>query len=379
MYALGFVVNPIAGMGGRVGLKGTDNVFEEAVKRGATPISGERALQTLKTLIRARDHYHRELPLHWYTVSGDMGENVLRQAGFTPHEYTIVSFCSSPTTKADTHKACTTFEEKKVDLIVFCGGDGTARDVYGAVDARIPMVGIPAGVKMHSGVFGVNPESVAEVILAFMEGTLHLGEVEIMDLDEEKYRKGEWNIQLHGIAQTPFQPTYIQSAKAIIQGPSEEDIKKEIAHHLIEEMDANTLYILGSGSTLKAIGEALHVDKTLLGIDAVFNKKLVAQDADEKTLLQLCDQYRNVKLIVSPIGAQGFILGRGNLQLSPQVIKKIGIDNIVVVATPAKLMQLDTVRVDTQDQALDTAFREKRYLRILIGYHTVAVRTVDVP
>jgi len=378
MHLLGFVVNPIAGMGGRVGLKGTDNVVEEAIKRGAEPVSGVRASHMLKTLIRARDQYKRELPVRWVTASGKMGADILEESGFSHHEYEVVYHCPDITTKEDTQKACKEFQKRNVELIVFCGGDGTARDIYEVVNAHIPVVGIPSGVKMHSGVFGVNPESVAEVVLAFAEGKLHTSEVEIMDLDEELYRKGEWNIKLHGIAVTPFEDTYIQSAKTIIRGPSEEELKKEIADYIIEEMESNTLYILGSGSTLKTIGESLHIDKTLLGIDAVFNKKLVAKDANEKDLLALLDQYEDVQLIVSPIGAQGFILGRGNLQLSPEVIKRVGLDNITVVATPAKLQHINALRVDTQDRELDEAFAKRRYIRVIVGYHTMAVRNIEV-
>lgn len=378
MHLLGFVVNPIAGMGGRVGLKGTDNVVEEAIRRGAEPVSGERASQMLKTLIRARDQYSRKLPVKWITVSGKMGADILEESGFSQKEYEIVYHCPEPTTREDTQKACKEFQNRNVELIVFCGGDGTARDIYEVVNAHTPMLGIPSGVKMHSGVFGVNPESVAEVVLAFVEGSLSISEVEIMDLDEELYRKGEWNIKLHGIAVTPFEHTYIQSAKTIIRGPSEEEVKEEIAAYIIEEMEPDTLYILGSGSTLKTIGESLHVDKTLLGIDAVFNKELIAKDANEKDVLTLLDQYEKVQLIVSPIGAQGFILGRGNLQLSPEVITKIGLDNITVVATPAKLQQIDALRVDTHNRELDEAFAQKRYIKVIIGYHTMAVRNIEV-
>lgn len=378
MHLLGFVVNPIAGMGGRVGLKGTDNVLEEAIERGAEPVSGKRALQMLRTLIKARDQYNRELPIKWLTVSGNMGAHILEEAGFTEDEYEIVYHCPDETTREDTQNACSAFQDKNVELIVFCGGDGTARDIYEVVDASVPMLGIPSGVKMHSGVFGVNPQSAAEVILAFIEGTLSISEVEIMDLDEELYRKGEWTIKLHGIAQTPFEAAYIQSAKMMIKGPSEEESKKEIAEYITEEMEEDTLYILGPGSTLKTIGETLGIEKTLLGIDAVFNKKLVLKDGNEKDLLTLLSDHDKVRLIVSPIGAQGFILGRGNLQLSPDVLKRIGLGNIIVVATPAKLQQLDALRVDTQDKELDEAFLEKKYMRVIMGYHTMAVRNIDV-
>jgi predicted polyphosphate/ATP-dependent NAD kinase len=379
MHRIGLVINPIAGMGGRVGLKGTDDVVEEAIKRGAEPISSHRALMMLKSLMRARKTFNRSLPIHWITASGVMGADVLKEAGFSSDEFTIVYDCSEPTTARDTRETCEQIKKRQAELLVFCGGDGTARDIYDVVDMSVPMLGIPAGVKMHSGVFGINPQSVAEVILAFLDGNLELSEVEIMDLDEEQYRKGIWSIKLHGIACTPFEPTYIQSAKAIIQGPSEKEIKEEISEYIAEEMKSDTLYILGSGSTLKAIGDHLHIDKTLLGIDAIHDKTLIAQDLTEKDLLSLLEQYPSVKLILSPIGAQGFILGRGNLQLSPSVIRKIGIDNILVVSTPSKLRHLDVLRIDTQDSELDQAFLDKRHMRVIVGYHTMAVRKIEVP
>ena len=378
MHLLGFVVNPIAGMGGRVGLKGTDNVLKEAIKRGAEPVSGKRALQMLKTLTRARDQFNQELPLKWLTVSGEMGANILEEAGFSPNEYDIVYYCSDETTKEDTERACREFQKREVDLIVFCGGDGTARDIFQVVNGDIPVLGVPAGVKMYSGVFGVNPESVAEVILAFIGGSLDMSEVEIMDLDEELYRKGEWSVKLHGIALTPFERAYVQSAKVLVQGPSEEEAKEEIAAYVVEEMKPDILYILGPGSTVKAIGQKLNIDKTLLGIDAVFNGELLLKDVAEKDLLTLLGRHQKVILLVSPIGAQGFILGRGNLQLSPDVIQKIGIDNITVVSTPSKLQQIDALRVDTQSKELDELFCEKRYIRVVIGYHTMAVRNIEV-
>jgi predicted polyphosphate/ATP-dependent NAD kinase len=376
MYTLGFLINPIAGMGGKVGLKGTDDVLDEAVKRGALPLANLRASETLKRIKTVIDKYHSDFPVKWLTCSGEMGEDCLKKYGFSCE---VVHHCKKVTTADDTKLACKAFLKRNVDLIVFCGGDGTARDIYEIVGDKTPILGVPSGVKMHSGVFCVNPEATSEVIFAFTERTLSIGEAEIMDLDEEKYRKGEWSIKLHGIAKTLSEGNYIQSAKAIIRGPSEEEIKEEIADHIKEEIEKDTLYILGSGGTLKTIGEKLEIDKTLLGIDAVFNGKLIAKDINEKGLLSLLSKHRKVKLIVSPIGAQGFILGRGNLQLSSNVIKRIGIENIVIVATPSKLRNTPFLRVDTGDPSLDKEFAEKKYLSILIGYHTTALRKIAVP
>lgn len=376
MYTLGFLINPIAGMGGKVGLKGTDNVLNEAVKRGALPLANLRASETLKRIKTVIDKYHGDFPVKWLTCSNSMGEDCLKKYGFSCE---IVHYCKKVTTADDTKLACKEFLKRNVDLIVFCGGDGTARDIYEIIGDKVPILGVPSGVKMHSGVFCVNPEAASEVIFAFIERTISIGEAEIMDLDEEKYRKGEWSIKLHGIAKTLSEGNYIQSAKAIIRGPSEEEIKEEIAEHIKEEIEKDTLYILGSGGTLKTIGEKLKIDKTLLGIDAVFNEKLIAKDVNEKELLSLLSKHRKVKLIVSPIGAQGFILGRGNLQLSSDVIKRIGIENIIIAATPSKLRNTPFLRVDTGDPSLDKEFAEKKYLSILIGYHTTALRKIAVP
>jgi predicted polyphosphate/ATP-dependent NAD kinase len=376
MVTIGFLINPIAGMGGRVGLKGTDGVLDEAVQRGASPVAEKRAIKTLKKIRQVIDEYHEAFPVSWMTCSGPMGENALKKCGFS---YEVVYRCGEETTAADTRKACKKFLTGGVDLILFCGGDGTARDIYTVVKDTIPLLGIPSGVKMHSGIFCVTPEAASEILFDFAEGILAFGDAEILDLDEEKYRKGDWSVKLHGVAKTLSEATYIQHAKTMIRGPSEEAVKEEIADHIAEMMEEDTLYILGSGGTLKTIGERLGVDKTLLGIDCLLNGELIAQDVNEKDLLSLLSQYKKAKIIVSPIGAQGFVLGRGNLQLSPAVIRRVGIENIIIAATPSKLRSTPLLRVDTGDPSLDKTFAEKNYLSVLIGYHTTALRKIAVP
>jgi predicted polyphosphate/ATP-dependent NAD kinase len=209
----------------------------------------------------------------------------------------------------------------------------------------------------------------------FLEGELTTGEVEILDIDEDLYRKGEWRINLFGTALGVIEPTYVQMGKATFETLSDEEIKEEIAEYVVEQMgeEKNILFILGSGSTLYKIGEKLGIDKTLLGIDAVFNGKLVGKDLNEKDLLSLLNKHKKAKLILSPIGGQGFILGRGNHQLSPEVIRKIGLDNIVVVATPSKLSSTPFIRVDTGDRELDRAIAKKEQIIVIIGYRLMRV------
>ena len=367
---VGFIVNPIAGMGGRVGLKGTDGVVEKAVEMGAKPISPKRTEDMLRRFILLGDVNK----ISWLTCSGDMGENELKKVGID--RFNVIHKAQRNKTSAeDTKAACKVLLEKKVNLILFCGGDGTARDIYNIVDRKIPLLGIPAGVKMHSGVFGITPEATAKILHEFVDGILTTGDAEILDLDEESYRKGEWKIRLFGNALGIIEPTYIQVGKATFESVSDEEIKEEIAGYMIEmmEKERDILFILGSGSTVDTIGKKLDLDTTLLGIDAVFNERLVGKDLNENELLSLLDRYKKVKIILSPIGAQGFILGRGNLQLSPEVIRRVGIENIIVLATPSKLASTPVLRVDTGDKELDEEFMTKEQMIVTVGYRLMKV------
>lgn len=360
---IGFLINPIAGMGGRVGLKGTDGVLEEAIRRGAKPVSPSKASTMLSTFTNLNRSKAR-----WYTCSNEMGENALKSAEL---DYEVVYECSKKTTANDTKSACRKFLDLGVELILFCGGDGTARDIYDIIDKEIPMLGIPSGVKMHSGVFGVNAESAAKILNDFLDDELEMAESEILDVDEEKYRKGEWSIKLYGYAKTLNEPTHIQRGKAMIEEISDDEVKEDIAFYMIEKMEdgKDILFILGSGSTVKRIGDELGIDTTLLGIDCVMNGQLIAKDVNEEGLLEILSHYEKVKLVVSPIGAQGFVFGRGNLQLSPKVIRKIGIDNIYIISTPAKLARTPVIRVDTGDSSLDREFKGHRM--VIIGDRTM--------
>ena len=363
---IGFIVNPIAGMGGKVGLKGTDGVLKKAIKLGAKPIAENKALETLKEFI---SHFQTKDRLHWFTCAGIMGENELKAVGFEKIEI-VYTPKSKKTTDIDTKNTCKKFLEKKIDLILFCGGDGTARDIFKIVSNKIPILGIPAGVKMHSGIFGINTNATAKMLNEFVNKRLTIGDAEIMDLDEKLYRKGKWNIRLFGIAKGIVEPTYVQVGKSIFESVSDDEVKNELAEHIKDEIEKNSdyLFLFGSGGTIDYIAKKLILKNTLLGIDAVYKKNVVENDLNEKRILKLLQKYPKVKLILSPIGAQGFILGRGNLQLSPMIIKKIGLDNIIVVSTPAKLSSTPFLRVDTGDKKLDHLFTEKEFMMVVIGY-----------
>ncbi|UCF50060.1 MAG: ATP-NAD kinase family protein [Thermoplasmatales archaeon] len=363
---IGFVVNPIAGMGGKVGLKGTDGVFQQAIKLGAKPVAINKANETIKEFISSNS---KKDEIMWYTCEGEMGSDILIKAGIKNIEI-IYSTSKDETSSDDTKNACMKFLEKSVDLILFCGGDGTARDVFEIVKTKIPILGIPSGVKMHSGVFGITTIASGKMLNEFVNGRLSIGDAEIMDLDEEKYRKGEWNIRLFGIAKSIVEPTYIQVGKSTFESISDDEIKYELYEHINDEIEKNNdyLFLFGSGGTIDFIASKIGLKNTLLGIDAIYNKKLIGSDLNEEGILDLLKKYSKVKLVLSPIGAQGFILGRGNLQLSPRVIKKIGLDNIIIISTPAKLASIPEIRVDTGDEVLDKLFAEKEFIMVVIGY-----------
>ncbi len=371
---VGFVINPIAGMGGRVGLKGTDGVYEKAVELGAEPVATKRAEESLQKM--KGEHT-------WFTAGGVMGERSLKKY-FLEQEINVIyrpEKDSIGRTKAEeTHEVVRRFIDEKVDLILFCGGDGTARDIYEEVDKEKPILGIPAGVKMHSGCFGINPEGSARLFNDFVDGEADTGEVEIMDLDEDKYREGDWEIKMHGEAISIYEPHYIQMGKQSYRTVDQEDQKHDIASHIIEEMEENPehLFLLGPGSTTAKVQELLDLDHTILGVDILKDKKVVALDVAEKDILEYAEDAKGLKIIVSMIGNQGFFLGRGNQQISPEVVKRAGLDNIFILATPTKLKRTEHLRADTGDHDLDQEIKEKGYMKVLQGYREYKLVKVQV-
>jgi predicted polyphosphate/ATP-dependent NAD kinase len=361
---IGFIINPIAGMGGAVGLKGTDGLAVAALARGAKPLAARRARECLQLL-------SSEPGLFFYTASGQMGEDELRNCGL---QYNVVFKASEESSSLDTRLACQSFQEKLVDLVLFCGGDGTARDIAGAV-AALPILGIPAGVKMHSGVFAISPEAAAQLALGFVKGELKARETEIVDVDEELYRTGELQTKIYAVARTPYKQTLVQERKRIYSSQNEEEFKDQIALFATEFMRDGSAYILGAGTTIAKIAEKLGVEKTLLGVDVVQKGRLLVKDASERDLLELLDKEKSIKVLVSPIGAQGFILGRGSQQISAAVLRRVGEDNLIIVSTPHKLAELPRLLVDSGDQEMDRILSGKRM--VLTGYRMAQMKETE--
>lgn len=369
MQKLGLIVNPVAGVGGRVGLKGSDGVEiqRKAVELGGVSFSQERASEALER-IGARGK------LELITWPGEMGERVAVASGFNP---TVPgSITAGETTAADTGLAAEVMLRSGVDLLLFAGGDGTARDIHDSVGDRIPVLGIPAGVKIHSAVFATNPRSAGNLASLFLERRISaLRDAEVIDIDEEALRQGKINSRLYGYMKIPFRTSLVQNLKS--PSPAGElSLMNAIAEEVIDRMEEGVLYIVGPGTTTRTIMSALELEKTLIGVDVVKDGIMVACDANEATLLSLINECQ-ARIVVTPIGGQGCIFGRGNQQISPEVIRRVGRQNLIVVATPAKLHSLGEISlwVDTGDRELDSEL--EGYSRVVTGRNEEVVCRVS--
>jgi len=342
---VGFVVNPIAGMGGRVGLKGTDGLVEEARERGARPRAPERARTALETLRARRDD------VTVVTAADAMGEGAAVDAGFDPevvYEYDPDPDAASETSAADTRAAVKTFADADVDVVLFVGGDGTAVDVARALEdagggtAEIPMLGVPAGVKIYSSVFGVTPSDAGRVIASFDA----VADREVNDIDEDAYREGEVRTTLRAVVPVPVAEG-VQSSKQVAGGSVE-----GVAAGFAEDVEDGVTYVLGPGGTVGAIKRELGIEPSPLGVDVYRDGEVLVRDATESEILDALGE-ENV-VVVSPIGGQGFVFGRGNHQISPRVIER---SEVAVVASPSKLDDVGVLRVDTDDEAVNESLR----------------------
>jgi predicted polyphosphate/ATP-dependent NAD kinase len=371
LMKLGFIVNPIAGMGGRVGLKGTDGkgTLEKALSLGAVPESPIKAKKALEVLIP-----HKE-EIEIYTYPGKMGEDEAVALGFD----TIVLGEKGKETffPNDTEDAAKAMAQNKVDIILFAGGDVTARNIYNAIGDDVPVIGIPAGVKIHSAVYASHPRAAGEVVRKWLMGEIEETKLaEVMDIDEEAFREGVVSARLYGYMNIPVEPELIQTTKS----PSiaaEEDALDGIADRIVEEIEENpdTFFIMGSGTTIRPIMGKMDLPNTLLGIDIVKNKELIASDVNEKEILDIIGD-EEAKIVVTVIGGQGYIFGRGNQQISGKIIKRVGKKNIIIAAPKNKLMLLEgrPLLVDTGMDEVNKMFTG--YIKVYTTYYAEAIEKI---
>jgi predicted polyphosphate/ATP-dependent NAD kinase len=356
---LGLIVNPVAGLGGRVGLKGTDgaDVQRRALELGATAGSPSRADRALARLAPARS------VLHVVAAPGQMGAELAALRGF---ELEVVGDVAEPTTSRETRRAARAMELEGVDLLLFAGGDGTARDILAAIGDRVPALGIPAGVKMRSGVFAATPEAAGEAALRYLAhpapGALRDGEV--ADLVGDAFGGDRAEGQLYGALRVPAGHGRVLPTKSSSLGASPAALDAA-CEDLAGEMRRGGLFILGPGTTTGCILELLELDGTLLGVDVVSDGELLVRDASEDDLLAVTRD-RPATIVVGIVGGQGSLFGRGNQQISAEVIRRAGPESIVILAGLDKLQALDPscLHVDTGDREVDgmlAGYRRVRY------------------
>ncbi len=364
---IGLVVNPVAGLGGALGLKGTDGpeILAAARARGAVPAAGKRAGEALAILAAGLGP-----PPRIVTAAGAMGADIAAACGL-PAEIVAAAAGAGETGPEDTRNAAAAIAAAGVDLLLFAGGDGTARDLYAALGETVPVVGIPAGVKMHSGVFATNPRAAGELVLQHLRRGLPVRPVEVMDIDEAAWRAGAVNAQLYGFMAAPYDRALSQGVKA---GRVNGDLAAvdAVAAEVVDALAPGRLYILGPGTTTRAIARRLGQEKTLLGVDLLRDGRIIARDLDAAGLLAATEG-QAASIVVTPIGGQGHILGRGNQQIAPALLRRLGREALIIVATPGKLASLQgrPLRVDTGDAALDAALAG--HYRVVTGYRLSAI------
>ncbi len=358
-FHLGLIINPLAGVGGPAGLKGSDGVAEQALALGSEP---RAALRTRTALECLRPVQQR---LEFLTFPGPMGADLLSEMGFA---YRLLGgLGDGPSSAADTRAAVAALQDAGVALILFAGGDGTARDVCAVVQEGQPVLGIPAGVKIHSGVYAISPRAAGELTRRLVEGGLvRLASGEVRDLDEAALREGRVAARWYGELCVPEEGGYVQQVKqAGVE--SEELVLSDLAAWLEDSWEADVRYIFGPGSTLHGLAQNLGLQTTLLGVDVIENAQVIAADVNEAQLYELVADYP-ARLLVTAIGGQGHIIGRGNQQISPRVLRAVGLDHLRVVATKRKLATLQgrPLLVDSGDVQLDDAFPD--VVRVWAGY-----------
>lgn len=371
-FKLGFIINPIAGIGGSVALKGSDGMAKHALALGATPQANARAKLALEVLLP----YQRDIII--YTANNQMGEQCAKDLGF--NVTVLYKSANEQTKNEDTELAVKALLANDVDIILFAGGDGTARDIANVIviddSQQVPVLGLPAGCKIHSGVYAITPKAAGRVIeLMITKELVTLTTGDVMDIDESLFRQGIVKAKWYSEMKIPSELRYVQAVKA---GGIENDelVLQDIAANVIEEMNdyEERQFIVGSGSTTAFLMNELALKNTLLGVDIIREQELLAVDVTERELYKAITEYSGLtKLVITLIGGQGHVFGRGNQQLSPRIIRTIiaqpgGINNIIILATKTKLAALanKTLISDTGDSELDQQL--SGFMQITTGY-----------
>ena len=367
MKRIGLLVNPIAGMGGKIGFKGTDGYKYSQLtnKFHVKRISDKRCKEALNEILSIRDS------LEIITYGREMGEDILKDF---PFKYKVAgNFSEEDSNSLDTIKGAQAICNYGVDILVFAGGDGTARNIYEALGTDQVVLGIPSGVKMHSSVYGITPKKTGELLKEFLTSFSKVTvDGEVMDIDEDLYREGKVFPKLYGYLKVPYSRKFMQGKKTGT-AESERYIQDSIAADVIEHMSDEFQYLIGPGSTTAMIMKRMKLENTLIGLDLVFKKKIVKMDLNEEDILQALKN--PTKLIITPTGGQGFLLGRGNQQISSKVLMNLKKEDIIIVATKNKLLSYgnEPLRVDLEEEAREHI---SGYYKVISGYDEAIIKKI---
>lgn len=373
MTVLGLVVNPIAGVGGAAGLKGSDGreVQLSARERGGYERAGDRAKIALSVIASL---YPNASVL---TAAGVMGEEAVRQAGLDP---VIVYQPGLDTSGDDSTAAAKAIAANGAGLLLFSGGDGTARDVSAAALGESSILGIPAGVKMYSSCFAVSPAAAGALAVQWLGGSTSTTEAEVLDVDETQVRSGRVDPRLFALVSIPQGGGRTQARKSAT-ADTERMAVRAAAAGVVDRMNQRTTYLLGPGGTTAQVAELLGIPCTPLGVDVVRGGDVLLEDASERELIELLqdDPGGSAQAIVSVIGGQGFLLGRGNQQLSAAVLRLLGTPPMIVVATEQKLIELHgrPLLVDSGDPNVDATL--SGYIEVVTGQRASSYYPVKAP
>ncbi len=374
-FRIGLIINPLAGIGGPLAHHGSDHLLAPGAPND---LSIKRIAVFLEAL---KDHLAQ---IEFYCWGGDMGESVLENflsvSGCENLAYSVVGTSQNPTNASDTLKACKKLVGQKVDLLVFAGGDGTARDIVDCDIGNQAVLGLPTGVKMQSGVFALNPVAAAAIVIELLKGALVAArDREVRDIDELLLSKGTLNSRYYGELRVPEFDAFLQHTKSggrEVEGLAVQEIVAYLADFVRE---CPGIYLLGAGSTLFELKQILGIDASLLGVDVVeilpniandAGIVLLAKNADTKMLEKIVrdEGSRVVRCLLSFARNQGFLFGRGNQQFSEFVVAALSSDNLKIVSTRSKLLSLSgrPLIVDTGNPDLDASLCGM--LPIITGY-----------
>lgn len=383
---VGLVVNPVAGIGGSVGLKGSDGEDVQAWARslGGIPAAPRRATEALEVLRR------EGVPFTLVTGGGPMGEDVAVASGRAPVEVAVPRRPHTDSTSVkDTTQLVARLASDGVDVLLFAGGDGTARDVAAALASSsrkipFPAIGIPGGVKMHSGVFARSPRAAgwmaAEVLARLHDGLpVPLDLAEIVDLDEADRRAGIMTPRMFGTMPVPRSKTLMQGRKVGAgssgRSPRAAGFAAEVAA-LMEERGG--MWVMGPGTTVASVASTLGVDNTLLGFDVVIAGSTEALDVNAEQLNRMA-QRQTTHVVLSPVGGHGMLLGRGNQQLDQRFLESLAARQLVIVATEDKLARLEASSLFLDAPTHELNQKLSGYHRVITGRGRFAIIRVVAP